>query len=265
MLIAGIALLVIGAGLVLGLRAQQGKLTDILGTETTTVAGLQELLREFRERGGGQFQYQAELSGAIEADRPLISELAGQECVHYRMRVDREWEEEYWETDARTGRRELRTRRGCDTMASNERAVPFFLRDATGAIRVDPEGADIETTQVVDRFEPGEHPGGQISFGGFSLFLGSSPGGGRRTLGYRFQEWLTPVGHQAYLLGTVRDVAGGLRVCRPPEGKSRFLVSLRSEEELVRSIRHAMTWLQVAIAICFLFGLGLILARLVMG
>lgn len=265
MLIVGGVLLVIGVVLVFVLRSQQGKLADIIGTETTTVASLKDLLKEFRERGGGQFQHQAELNGVIETENPLVSELAGQECVHYRMRVEREWEEDYWETDSRTGRRERRTRRGSDAMASNERSVPFDLRDETGVIGVDPQGADIETTQVVDRFEPGEWRGETLSFGGFSLSLGGMLSGGRRTLGYRFQEWLTPLGQKAYLLGTIRDTNGELRVCRAPEGKSRFLVSLRSEEELVRSIRGAVTWLQVGIGVCLVGGLALIIAQLVSG
>ena len=147
-------------------------------------------------------------------------------------------------------------------MASNERSVPFRLRDATGAILVDPEGAEIETVQAVERFEPGEWSGDVISFGGFTLSLGGARAANRRTLGYRFQEWVTPLGHAAYVLGTARDLNGELRVCRSPEGKSRFLVSLRSEEELVRSLRSTLTALQVGMVVALLAGVGLVVAGL---
>ena len=61
------------------------------------------------------------------------------------------------------------------------------------------------------------------------------------------------VSHQAYLL----EPSAMWRVscvCRPPE-EEPLPREPAFEEELVRSIA-AMTWLQVAIAICFLFGLG---------
>ncbi|MBI3947473.1 MAG: E3 ubiquitin ligase family protein [Armatimonadetes bacterium] len=261
MLLAGVLLLLLGIILVFVYRSQQRKLGDIAGTETTTVAALRSLLEDFRQRGGGAFQYQAELKGTIECESPLTSELAGEKCVHYRLRVEREWEEDYWETDSRSGRREQRTRRGSDTVSSNERSLPFLLRDGTGAIHVDPAGADIETVQVMDRYEPGSPSGGVLSLGGFQISIGL-PGGGRRTLGHRFQEWVTPVGRSAYVLGPVREREGELILARLPEGGRRFLVCLRSEEEMVRSLRSALMGLRAGIVIALLAGIGLLVAGL---
>ncbi|MDH7569195.1 MAG: GIDE domain-containing protein, partial [Armatimonadota bacterium] len=149
---AGIALLALGVVLILVHRAQQRKLSEVVATETTAVSDLQALARDFRERGGGVFQYQTELKGVIECAAPLTSELGGERCVAYRTRVERHWEEDYWETNPRSGRRERRTRQGTDVVAANERRVPFLLRDATGVLEIDPQGAELECVQSVDRF-----------------------------------------------------------------------------------------------------------------
>ena len=254
LLIAGLILLVVVH------QWQQGKLAVVTGTETTTASALNDLWNDYRSRGGGPFQHQAELKGTTETDQPLVSEIAGQECVFYRMSVERQWEEDYWETDSRTGRRERRTRTGSDTVASNERHVAFSLRDGTGAIPVDASGAEFDAVQVASQFQPGEPGGSMLSFGGFSVSVGNILlGGGRRTLGYRFQEWVVPVGHPVYVLGMVRDVNGALRVGRPNDREGRFLISTRSEEEIVRSGRTTLTALKVGALVCFLVGVGLIL------
>jgi len=176
------------------------------------------------------------------------------------MRVEREYEETYYENDAQ-GRRQRRTRTGSDTVAANQRFAPFLVDDTTGQILVDPEGAEFVAEQVVSRFEPGgDNAAGEIRLGSFSLAL-PSLSGDRRTLGYRFEEEAIPVGRDIYVLGEAAETNGELRVRKPREGQ--FIISLKDEEELVRQGQSSAAWMLAGSVVCILLGLGLLVAGMV--
>lgn len=272
MLVFGIILLIAGALLLLNYFRSKKRLEEITAAETATAASLQAVCQGVADEiGKGSFEQKTEVKGVIECDQPVESELAKESCVHYRMTVERKWEEdyeeEYTETDANgnqiTKTRQA-TRTGADTVASNSRSVKFSVRDETGAILVDPEGAEIDVEKVVDRFESQtSFSGGKISFGGFSLSLGGGADTGRRrTLGYHFSEAILSLNRQVYVLGEASDRSGTLMIQKPRE-KGKFIISLKSEEELAASAKSGMTWsLYISIA-CFILGIILIISDLI--
>ena len=126
-------------------------------------------------------------------------------------------------------------------MAHNEQFVPFSVEDASGAVAVNAEGAEMDARQVVNRFE--RHTGGNgpsISLGGATINLG----GGERTLGYRYTESILPVDAPIYVLGTVRE-DGRIGAPAPDAEGRRFVVSHRSEEALGQSLGKTVLWLGV--------------------
>jgi hypothetical protein len=269
MIIIGIICIVAAGGVLYNYFSNKKRLEEITAVETSTAGSLQAICQGVADEiGAGSFQQQTEVKGVVECDQPLESELAKQPCVHYRMSVEREWEEDYEEvytvTDPETGREEQRTRqatrRGSETVSSNSRSIPFVVRDETGTIAVDPEDAKLDTEQVVDRFEPqSAASGGTISFGGMSFSVGSSDRGARRrTLGYRFKEWILPLNRPVYILGQASDKSGQLRIQKPTD-KGKFIISLKSEEELLKSAKTGMTWSLIASIILFLAGVVLVI------
>ncbi len=262
--IAGVVLLIVGVVLMFIRRAQQSKLFEISTTATSTVQELAKAADYVAERLGekGSFRQVAEVKGRVRCDSPLTSEIAGQPCVYYAMSVTREYEERYWDTDPQTKRRVQRTRRASETVASNSQRVPFWLEDSTGRIQIIPDGAEMDVAQVVDRFEQGGRDGGQtITFGGFTIDVGGFLSGSR-TLGYRFRESLLPVDRQVYLLGEAGDSTGELAIQRPQEKGKKFLVSMKSEEELTRSLGSSVRWLLVGAIASGVIGVGLMVAEL---
>lgn len=257
--IIGIVVCLVGGFLVFNYFKQKKKLEAISGVETSTTAALRDLWQGVSgEIGVGSFEEPAEVKGTVECSQPLESEIAKQSCVYYSMLVQRKWEEEYYETDS-DGNRQRKTRQGSDTVSSNTRSVRFQVRDETGTVTVNPNDAKIDAEKVVDRFEPESSvSGGTISFGNFSFSLGGVGGaGGRRTLGYQFTERLVPLNRRVYVLGAASDSSGELMIQKPRE-KGQFLISLKSEEELLKSSKSGMTWSLVGAVACFVIGLGCI-------
>jgi E3 Ubiquitin ligase len=182
------------------------------------------------------------------------------------MRVIREWEESYSEYNSQTQRYERKIRRGSDIMSENTQMTPFWVRDQTGQILVNPAGAEIEGVQVIDQFQPQgpEMQEGTISLGSFTFHY-STPNmaGDRQTLGYRFHELILPLERNVYVLGVASDSSGELTIQKPRARGQRFIISLKSEGELLASGQSTMKWLQIGAIVCVVLGLILLIATLV--
>jgi hypothetical protein len=258
MIVIGIILFIVGGFLVYMYFNQKKRMEAIAGVETSTTAALQEICSGVAsEIGKGSFEQVAEVKGVIECDNPIESEIDKQPCVYYNMSVTRRWEEEYYEKNQETGQNERKIRKGSDIVSSNIRSVPFKVRDDTGTILVNPNDAKIEGEQIVDRFEPQNSiSGGTVSIGKFSFSLGglSTLGGGRRTLGYHFSETILPLNRNAYVLGAASDSSGQLMIQKPRE-KGQYLISLKSEEELLKSSKSGMLYSLIGAIACFVVGL----------
>ena len=105
-------------------------------------------------RALGVFIGLVEMKGAAESEAPLCSRLAEADCVHYEWQVEEQWRREKYETvtdsDGKS-RRELKTESGWTTVAQGGETQAFYVKDATGAILVHPQGAEIDPQTVFNR------------------------------------------------------------------------------------------------------------------
>lgn len=264
MYIVGIVLVVIAGILFVARRSQQGKLTEVKFRQTTSVAELDDLAKAVQSGTGttGAFRRDVELKGSIQCDTPLTSEVANLPCVYYSMYVTREYDEVYTETNPDTKQQERKTRRKSETVASNTRSIDFWVTDATGRVLVKPQGAKVEAEQVVDRFEPWKPAiGTKLSVGNFSFDLGAFLNAAN-TVGYHFHENILPLNRAVYVLGEASDTSGQLAVQKPKE-KGPFLISLKSEEEIVKAASGAVQWLMYGAIGLALAGVALIVIGLI--
>jgi len=253
--ILGVVLVLGGVALFAGASSQRKKLGLMQGTQTSTAADLTSLAASVaKDIGAGSFAEVAEVKGTIRCEQPLTSELANTPCIYYSMHVSREYEETYWDTDSK-GNRVQKTRRGSDTVSQNTRSCPFQVEDATGRLTVDPSGAALTGEKVYDRFEPGEPRSTSLNIGRWRFDLGSfAMGTGRRTLGYKYEETIVPIGRPIYVLGEATDSGGQLTIRKPTKKGTTFIVSLKSEEELTRSAAGTSKGLTIAAAIVAVAG-----------
>jgi hypothetical protein len=266
MIIFGIVLFGLAVVLFIASISQKNRLYQMQATETSTAAALKDIAGSVAsEIGAGSFSQITEVKGKGVCENPITSELAQKSCVYYSMRITREWEEEYWDKDSE-GRRVRRTRRGSDTISSNTRSVPFYVDDGTGKILVNPSGCSAVAEKVMNKFEPGEKSSGaKITIGKFSISLGNIVSvGGRRTLGYRYEEEIIPLNCNLYVLGEATDKEGELKISKPDDKKQKFIVSIKSEEELVKGAKSASTGLFIASVVCAIAGAVLIVLHFVL-
>jgi len=180
--------------------------------------------------------------------------MAGEVCTYFYSRVVREY--------SGSGGDDGGSDRLSETLSEEARAVPFFVEDDTGKVKVHPEGSEVDVRRVVDRFEPSANPG--FTLGGVPVSFDED----NDTLGYRYIESVLAVDAPVYVLGVVREdgdigadttpvdapiealplVRGGeLETALPSsrERERRFVISYRSEEALGRELARTSFWMGV--------------------
>ena len=253
LIIVGLVLMLAGAVLMYFRSRTTDELLEVRSVKVSPASELAELHRAILEEiGPGGFSQLSEVKGRVETARPLRSELAEIDCVWFSGRVVERYEEHYTETDSNGNTRQM-TRTATETVSSTTRGIPFLVRDETGLIEVDPEGGRIEGEVVLDRHEPFTDTAGELRIGSVSF----RPSTGRRVLGYEYHEQAIPLGAEVYVIGEACDrVAGKLCIRKPAESGKPFIISVRSEEEVVAGLQRSASlkkW----------FGIGLIVLGIV--
>jgi len=252
-ILGGIAI-VIGLALFLASRSQAEHAFILKSSKADNVKDIVSLQSHIAsEIGSGSFREFVEVTGMPVADSPLQSELSGTPCLYYNMTVTREWEETVSTPDDK-GNKQTTTQRGSDLVSSNTRSINFFLDDGTGKIEIRPEGAQIDLVKAVDTFQPEEGGGTKLSFGKATFELKSNTAG-RRTLGYRYQEYVLPANQRLFIFGEASDGGNSLRISRP-EKKGLFVISHLSKEEIIQRSQGSSKFLKIASIIFALLGVG---------
>jgi len=176
----------------------------------------------------GVFIGLAELKGTAESETPLTSYLAGVKCVLYSWQVEEHWSrvvhETYTDSKGHTHSR-TRTESGWKKIAGGGESIPFYLKDATGVIRIVPDGADIHDTSVFNKTcSPGD-----------SLYFSKAPKReiANTTHRRRFRETAVPLHARLYVMGQARerkDVVAA-EIARDKK-EPVFLISMRTEKQL---------------------------------
>lgn len=265
MAIFGGILIAIGVILFFVQKSYSTKLQSIRSATSSTVAELQRIASEIAgEIGSGNLREYVKVRGVIRSDAPLISELKQMPCVHYTMRVVREYEEQQTTRDSE-GKTRTETKRNSETISNNSQSIPFTLQDKSGELAVNPDGGNIETVQVLNEFrqENSSSSSSSISFGGFTLALGAGMHGGRRTLGYRYTESILPCDREVLVIGTATDTGGQVTLCKPIQADKKFIISLKSEEELAKSAAKAAKGFLYGMIACLAIGAILLIVGLI--
>ena len=211
--------------------SQAKKLYQLQSVETSTIAQLEEIRAQMPGLLRPESRGQGRIRSATLPSRPSSS---GAECVAYRIKLEREYEETRWEKDS-NGNSVERTSRGFETVSTNERRAPFYLRDSTGRVKVVPDGADLVMEKSLSDYQSG-FPNGQFSLG----LLRPRPRPDRRWAGAAPSATATrstssPSNRDLYVLGEACDEGGEIKIRRSSTKGEKFILSVKSEEELVAS------------------------------
>ena len=156
----------------------------------------------------GVFIGQAELKGTAESENPLTSYITGTKCVYYSWSI-----------------MELHPTAGWTNISSGKKASTFYLKDDTGAVRIDPENALVLCDEVLNSNVDQNDP----------LYLEEGlPVGINESRRHRlFKETLIPLHAPLYVIGQARERKDKVAVeIAYDEDEPLYVISTRGEKRV---------------------------------
>jgi len=201
-------------------------------------------------RTQGVFIGISELKGTAESEAPLKSYLAGIKCVQYSWNVEEHWSRTVTETyhDSKGTHTRTRTESGWKRVDGEDEAVPFYLKDDTGILRIVPEKAAIHNKETFSKTCGREDP----------LYYSKGPPGAvaNSTHKRRFRESAIPLHSELYIVGQARerqDVAAA--EIAYSKDSPLFIISMRTERQ-VSSRFGVWLWFWFVIGAILALGTG---------
>mgnify|MGYP002883763440 FL=1 len=175
----------------------------------------------------GVFYGLNEVKGSVKSDDPLQTYLTEAPSVWYEWKISEHWKktESYRDKD---GNRKTRTKSGWRTVDSGGSYQSFFLKDETGELLIEPEGAKVDAPSTMSHTCSPSDP----------LYYGKGPDGAIANSTYRrrFSEHSLAPGDDLYVLGPAKlreDVAQPM-IAKSKEARYYF-ISTKSEAQIIRS------------------------------
>lgn len=229
----GIALIIGGVLLsTIVTKKMKNKNVEIQFMKTTTVGELKKTLQENAAQGLTGYREYAEIKGLATSETLHKAPYSEKEVAYYDASIYQVFEEiETYEdkdgTHERTVKRE-------NLMSSEKSPGPIVLFDETTSdnayLEIRSQGMQLDTLATLDKFEPTDMMQ-QYNF--FNQFIVRPMGS--LTLGFRMVEKTIPLNHPLYVLGEAYLENSRLLVTKPSDDKKPYIVSTKSEDELVQS------------------------------
>ena len=212
-------------------KKKAGFATELKFLKATSLAEISESFRAMDAEGlGDSYKDFVEVNGTAETDGDLKSPHNETPCAYYEASVMREYEQMETYTD-KDGKVKTRRNKLYENVSRDKSSSPLYIADGDTKVRIDLQGADLQLKSAATRYEPFKEERGYSFFGiNFSVPTGT------RTLGFRYEERIIPAGHPLYVVGEVRKSGGELSIGRPSEKGKPFIVSVKSEEEVIGSM-----------------------------
>jgi hypothetical protein len=237
-ILAGALLVFLGGGCVYLGKQRNALKAHIEAIETTPAAQVQP---------GGP----VELSGVAECAHPLQPPYGGSPCVYYSYKKER-WERKSAGLSFDANDRD-RDEYEWKTIESDTKKTVFALRDSSGTISVNPEGAEIEAPVIFSGDVDASPPAGQGILGQIGSALSALS-----QQRVRVETRGLAVGIPLYVLGNAsRNAAGQVQV---GSGESKFLISYKSESEVKSGLAAASTVLYIVGGLLIVLGVAALIA-----
>ncbi|MBN2545530.1 MAG: E3 ubiquitin ligase family protein [Spirochaetes bacterium] len=226
-------------------------LLDIKFVQTIKIKNIMENYQSITDQlGKGNYSEYVEIKGVSKCGNPIKSQHTDTDCVWYHSQILREYEETVTTKDSK-GYSRTEIRRGSEVVSDITNKTDLEIDDGTGKINVNTDSSEIVSKLIYNQFQPGEYKG--------MININFSPIFGRRTIGYRYKEEIIPLSQNLYIIGEASDREGRLEIQKPLDNRKKFIVSVKSEEELIKSFNTKAVILLTAGIILMVVGIGFIL------
>lgn len=234
-----IGLLLIAAGLFLVLYLRKKLFSTALEIQVMKTSTIGDIKRIFSEMEGiglsDNNRHYVELKGISDSQNPPVTPFSEQRVAYHESTLSHVYEEvEYYRDDKGDTHERINKH---ENIISEERSTePIILResDSQDVVYIDADEArsKLDTRKSFDRFESEHNMMNYSFFRSFNYGMRQP-----RTLGFRMVEKTIALSQPLYVLGEAYTNAGRIYIGRPTDKKKPFIISTKSENQLVTSMK----------------------------
>ena len=226
-----IPLIFIGGGLVAIFYFRpknQGNIQEIKYMQTKTISELKEMFSQMDSNGLG-----IELKGTIVSDNLVDTPFSNRKVAYCQSELDQVTEvtEQYRDSNGsyrtRTSKNEIPI---SNEKSSQEISIIDNSTNEPVSVEINATGCKLDIPKTFDRFEPKNNLRNYRYFNTFSFNRF-----GAETLGFKMTEKTIDANQNLYVIGEAFKVGDMIHIGKPIDNKKPFIVTTKSEEDLVNS------------------------------
>ncbi len=264
LIIIGVLLVALGVYLAVFQRAKSASLAlEIQAQPTKTFEEVKEALEAMQEYNPS-YRELVEVKGFAATNETVKTPYTNRQVAFYTAETVQvsETTEEYRDSE---GNRKLRTTKREDKISEEESSADLILKDNAGnEIFIETNGVanKLDLVKTHDHLEPQNPYGASYNndpFRRYRKFTVPSYGTGYRILGFKQVEKTFPLGGALYVLGEAYMLANRIWIGPPKDSKQPFIVTTKSEEQMLKQTQSSQTSSTVGGIICAILGVVLVI------
>ena len=256
-----ISLLLIGGGLVAIFYFRpktQNNITEIKYMQTKTISELIDMFNQMDSNGlGNDYREYVELKGVAESSKLFETPFSNRKVVYYNSKLSQvvEHREDYYDKD---GRWQTRTSQSQDLISNEKSSQEISMKDGSSEepviLEINGIGCQLDIPKSYDRFVS---KGNMNNYRCLSSF--SYEKCGPQTLGFQMVEETIDANQNLYVIGEAFRVGNTIHIGKPQDSKKPFIVSTKSEEDLINSSNQKAFFMLICGIIAIVVGIFMIM------
>lgn len=238
----------------------QNNVTEIKYLQTKTISELKDMFAQMDANGlGNDYREFVELKGTIVSDTLYDTPFSNRKVAYCNSKLSQVTETRQQYRDS-NGNMQTRISKHENTISNEKTSQDISMVDSSSndsvILEINGAGCKLDIPKTFDRFEPKGNLGNYRYFNSFSWSRF-----GAETLGFKMTEETIDANQNLYVIGEAFRVGDKLHIGKPQDTKKPFIVTTKSEEDLVNSSNQTALFLLiggiVAIAVGIIMGISL--------
>ena len=222
----------------------KNNVTEIKFMKTKTISELKDMFSQMDSSGlGNDYREFVELKGTVVSDTLVDTPFSNRKVVYCNSKVAQvtESKEQYRDSNGNT---RTRVTKHENTISNEKSSQDISMKDASTdesvVLEINGTGCDLDIPKTFDRFEPKNNLSRYSYFNYFSLERF-----GAETLGFKMTEETIDANQSLYVIGEAFRVGDKIHIGKPNDSKKPFIVTTKSEEDLVNSSNQQALFLLI--------------------
>lgn len=230
-------ILLIGGGLVsiFYIRPKtKNNVTEVKYMQTKTISELKDMFNQMDETGlGNDYREFVELKGSIVSDNLVETPFSNRKVAYCESGVFQvtERKEQYRDSNGNVRTRIIKNENKIsDEKTSQEISMIDNSTNSPVVLEINGAGCNLDIPKTFDRFES---KGNLNNYRYFNSFSWNNYGSD--TIGFKMTEKTIDANQNLYVIGEAFKVGDTIHIGKPQDNKKPFIVTTKSEEDLVNS------------------------------